>query len=368
MLKVLYVGPDYTGSNGTCWRDALVELGYEVRTIDAERLVPEPVKHGGKLMRKLLGRPSLNSIKTLNATVVREYRDFQPDITFYIKAEFILADTAGKTAELGPNFAYMNDDMFNPANQTIGFPEVVRHLQCIITTKSFNVREFQNAGAPFVLYLPNAYDPKLHRPVDLRAGEAALYSGDVAFVGTFRSSRADFLARLAERSSEFRLNIWGGGWKKMWRLDFLPKRLPWRPLFGSIRGGELWGVDMARAFRANKICLGLLNHENRDAHTSRTFEIPACGGFMLAERTQEHRMFFEEDKEAVYFNSFEEMLDKIRFYLGHESTRQRIAMAGYERCVKSGNRYVDRARAAMTQFQELGASPGLSANAGVLSS
>jgi spore maturation protein CgeB len=81
--------------------------------------------------------------------------------------------------------------------------------------------------------------------------------------------------------------------------------------------------------------------------TCRTFEIPACGALMLAERTEEHRTFFEEDREAVYFSSFEEMIDKARFYAVHESERRRIAQAGYRRCLQSDYSIIDRARHAL---------------------
>ena len=96
--------------------------------------------------------------------------------------------------------------------------------------------------------------------------------------------------------------------------------------------------------RSYKIALGLLSHANRDRHTSRSFEIPACGGFMLAERTAEHQHFFAEDREAVYFDTFDEMMDKIRYYLRDDAARTRIAAAGHRRCLESGYRYVDRAR------------------------
>jgi len=352
-LRILYVGPDYPGSNGTCWRDAFLQLGHDVKAIDSERLVPPPEKLPSKVWQKLMARPPSRVVIRLNEVIVGQAREFRPDFTFYIQARYVLPETLEETARYGPNLGYFNDDMFNPRNQSFTFFEAIKRLDCILTTKSYNVPEFHAAGAPLALCIPNAYDPKIHHPVDVSPEERAYYEGEVAFLGTFRQERADFLARLAGVLGDIRLNVWGGGWNKMTRLDFILYWKRWSRLRRRVRLKELWCAEMGKAIQSNKICLGLLYHANRDLHTSRSFEIPACGGFMLAERTDEHRMYFEEDKEAVYFSSFEEMLDKIRYYLAHEEERRRIAAAGYQRCVCSSYRYVDRAVFAIEQFQHL---------------
>ncbi|MDE2059881.1 MAG: glycosyltransferase [candidate division NC10 bacterium] len=352
-LKILYIGPDYPGSNGTCWRDAFVELGHDVRTVDSEDLVPWPRNLSARILGKIIRRPPGRLVSRLNEAIIRSASEFKPDFTFYIQARFVLPDTLEKTAKLGPNLVYFNDDMFNPDNQTFTFRESLKLIDCILTTKSYNVSEFYESGAPLALYIPNAYDPQIHFPAKPSHQDWLLYCGDVAFIGTFRVERADFLARVASYPDEFKFNIWGSGWWKMHRPLYCHRLNEWQQLKKCIRGQELWCAEMGKAIQSNKICLGLLNHANRDLQTSRSFEIPACNGFMLAERTHEHQEYFEEDKEAVYFSSSEELLDKIRYYLTHESERAHIADGGYQRCLRSPYRYTDRAKFAIEQMHIL---------------
>lgn len=57
---------------------------------------------------------------------------------------------------------------------------------------------------------------------------------------------------------------------------------------------------------------------------------------MLGERTPRHLDYFEEGKEAEYFCSNTEMLEKVKYYTENGDRREKIARAGRERCVASG--------------------------------
>jgi spore maturation protein CgeB len=63
---------------------------------------------------------------------------------------------------------------------------------------------------------------------------------------------------------------------------------------------------------------------------------------LVADRTQEHQEFFEEGKEAEFFDSPEELLDKVKAYCRNESARKGIAERGYKRCIDGGYSYVCR--------------------------
>ena len=68
-------------------------------------------------------------------------------------------------------------------------------------------------------------------------------------------------------------------------------------------------------------------------------EIPACKGFMIAERTDEHLNLFKEDSEAVFFDSDTELLKKVKYYLNNDDLRHKIAENGYLRAIKSDYSY-----------------------------
>ena len=122
------------------------------------------------------------------------------------------------------------------------------------------------------------------------------------------------------------LRVWGDGWKPM---QYPPSRM-------KIEYRSLYSDDYARACSSFKINLCFLRKINRDLQTTRSVEIPACGGFMLAERTPEHLELFKEGEEAEFFDGNEELLDKCRYYLEHETLRLRIAQNGLRRCIESG--------------------------------
>ena len=91
-----------------------------------------------------------------------------------------------------------------------------------------------------------------------------------------------------------------------------------------------------------KIALGLLRSANRDRHTMRTFEIPACGAFLCAQRTDEHEELFREGTEAVFFNDPDELKSQITRYLDDEDARTRIAAAGFRAVTQGHHTYADR--------------------------
>jgi hypothetical protein len=199
-----------------------------------------------------------------------------------------------------------------------------------VTTRRCNVQDLNGMGARSVILTKFGFDPRTHRPLSPSDVDRRRLGGRVGFVGLYEPIRARALGMLARNGLPVR--VWGyGHWERVNACDNL-----------IVERRPLWGEDYAKAVASFEINIGFLSTYNRDEHTTRTFEIPACGGFLLAQRTQEHMELYQEGVEAEFFGDEDELLDKCSFYLRHPAVRERIAAAGQRRCWESGYDYRSR--------------------------
>jgi spore maturation protein CgeB len=246
---------------------------------------------------------------------------------------------------------YSPDDMGARHNQSRQFLEALPLYHVYFTTKSFGVAELTALGCPRVEFVENAYDIHVHRPMDVTEAERTSLGAPVGFIGTGELERARSCAYLA--SHGIPVKVWGDDWDKFQR------KTDGKFVVG---GPSRYGDDYVKTICSFDINLCFLRRMNRDLQTQRSVEIPACGAFMLAERTPEHLGLFEEGKEAEFFSSDDELLRKVRHYLAHPTERRMIAENGRQRCLKSGYSYHERLRKMLEMVKniqtELLAQPG----------
>jgi spore maturation protein CgeB len=188
----------------------------------------------------------------------------------------------------------------------------------------------RRAGCREVTYLPFAYEPSLHFPeAPATAEEAEHFRSDVVFVGGADRDRVPYFEALLDDVPGLCLHLYGGYWDRYPRLRH------------CYRGVAL-GRDYRLALACTKVALCLVRRSNRDGHVMRTFELPACRTFMLAERTEEHLDLFEDGKEAGYFGTPEELVEKTRSYLSDDAERTRIAEAAFRKVRGGKHTYQDR--------------------------
>jgi len=329
--RILFVGPLVEGCTSLQRCQTFRRLGHEVVSVD---MVPGPWSSVAptlpyRAFQRLTGHCDLAGVNRRLRAVDAE---FAPHLVWIEQGLTVEAETLRVLGERWPQtvmLSYSGDDRFNPRNQSRQWRSCLQLYDLHITTKNHNVPELWEAGARDVFYVEKAFDPLVHRPMPVSPEVRARLGGDVGFVGWPEGERLASMLHLARSGVPVR--IWGP-WGRL---------RPWHPNL-RIEGRPLWSDDYASALSAFRINLCFLRKVNRDRCTTRSVEIPACGGFMLAERTEEHLAQFEEDREAVYFSSNDELLDKVRWYLVHEQERARIAEAGRRRCWTGGYTYERR--------------------------
>ncbi len=343
-MRILYVGPLWHG--GTCLQRmrALEDLGYAINPVDSE---PIKVKEKQKslmyrVIRKVFGPRDL---ARANQKIIGLTKDENFDLVWLDKALTIKPETLEhvrranrKTIILG----YSPDYMGVKQNQSKRFIKSLPLYHIFFTTKSYGVEELESLGVQRVNFIGKAFDPHTHRPLEINDLEKNRFGGPVGFIGDYEIDRAKHMYYLAEHNIQVR--IWGPNWEKKCRLIHPNMK---------IEGKPLWADDYAKGICSFDINLVFLRKVNKDLHTARSIEIPACGGFMLAERTREHLELFQEGKEAEFFSTKEEMLEKIEYYLTNEEKRREIARAGRERCLKSGYSNHDRLKVMMQSVGSL---------------
>lgn len=94
-------------------------------------------------------------------------------------------------------------------------------------------------------------------------------------------------------------------------------------------------------FANSKINLNITLRSIQTGMPLRVFDIMGCGGFLISNFQEDFLEYFEPDEDIVFYTSYEELLDKVEFYLSHDEIRQRIARNAYEK-VAAEHTYLQR--------------------------
>jgi spore maturation protein CgeB len=270
--------------------------------------------------------------KMENSKLLKLVTENKFDIIFIEKCLVIRPSTLKKIKELNPHskiVCYILDDFLGKGNRSFFFMKSIKYYDLIACNKEHNVQKYYYYGAKKVYYFKNAYSKLVHRPIAFDKESNSYFSSDVTFIGTYEKIRADYLLFLANNG--IKVKVWG--WSKSSKSSGID-----HPLITNM-GKHVYFDEFPKVICSSKISLNFLRKSNKDTETTRSIEIPACGGFMLAERTENHMLLFEEGSEAEYFDSKEELLSKIKYYLVNEIERTEIGKRALQRCEKDDYSY-----------------------------
>jgi spore maturation protein CgeB len=327
--RILCIGETWLGSDARASFAAFQRLGQEIQILDESLYVTNGSRGTiGKGLRRSV-RPLL--VSRLKRDVLRSIDEFKPHCLFVFKGNWVHPEILQScrsqnvvTVNYYPDVSFLSHGPYIPRSLPL--------YDHVFSTKTYGVGDMKaRLSIKEASFLEPGYDPELHKPLQLTEAEQLTYGCDVAFVGTWSPKKEAFLSDIRRELPAIDLKIWGCRWAESHSLN----------LSGSIMGRGVTGEDYTRAIRGASICLGLLSEAGKgsssgDLITARTFQIPACGAFMLHERNSEVLRYFEEDREAAFFATSEELAHKVQHYLDHPGEREGVAAAGRERSLRDG--------------------------------
>lgn len=256
------------------------------------------------------------------------------------KGSYLLPDTIEKIKKNGISIANYNPD--NPFNKVKSssndiIKEAINHYDYYFIWSKNLVDLINKNYQTKAYYLPFAVDDTL---IKFNFNfNTCNYKYPVSFIGNADKERMNQIKTLITKYPQLNtlLILFGDGWSLNKSLNI---------------HNQLKGADYFQTISQSKINLNILRKQNKNAHNMRTFEIPACGGFMLHEYSNEAIELFKPDKEAVYYYDISDCFEKIQYYLQNDTVRIKIAQAGYARATSFENTYIARAKRILNIFNE----------------
>ncbi len=304
---------------------------HEFRFLDEAEFIKSSRSIAERIADRVAGRP-LSGYQRLNRALVERTAAFCPDMILIGKGRWFTPAAIEAAAKVS-NAMLVNwatDDPFNRLDSSRELVRAIPLYDLYVCTKKNIMDDVRRAGCANVEYVRFGYKPEVHFP-ELPANdeERERYACDVMFVGGCDPHRIAYFEALIRAMPEVKLRLYGMYWERVRALR------PYARGFAVAR-------DYRLAVGGAKIGVNLVRRANRDDHVMRTFEIPACGGFMLTERSSTHEELYAEDSEAAFFDSPDEFVAKVRSYLVRDEDRVRIAAAGHRKIIEGHHTYGDR--------------------------
>ncbi len=99
----------------------------------------------------------------------------------------------------------------------------------------------------------------------------------------------------------------------------------------SNKGRADYYDDMPYVFKCSRINLNISLRSIRKGIPLRCFDIMGAGGFLLSNYQEDFLRFFVPGEDFVYYESRQDLMDKIAYYLSHEEERRDICGNGHRK-------------------------------------
>lgn len=316
MKKALYIGINTYGSTSKMRAEKMKDIlaDWDVRVIDTDI----PNNKAPHLFVSLAWHYKIGPlIWSTNKYVLDNLGDEHYDLIWVDKAIYITKKTTSiLRAHTDKLVHYTPDPAYTFHRSRLLFASLP-YYDYVVTTKTYEIEDFVRAMGSIekVLYATQGFDKNIHRPLvewERKRG--------VAMIGHHEEERESPVLALLDAGIDVYLA--GGKWETFAKehacetLHYL--------------GESVQGEDYVKALSGCLFALGSVSKWIPEKHTTRTFEIPACGTALLTEKNDEIAGFYN-DNEVIYYANNDELVEKVRYYLGNKAELKEITDRGYKK-------------------------------------
>ena len=338
-MKILIVGAEEIYSIENYYVKYLRQAGVDVYVFPAQGIF---YQHYKTLISKILFRLGMPSIyKSINRRFKQMIGEVQPEIIWIFKGMEIFPSTLQWIKSRKIKLVNYNpDNPFIFSGRGSGNKNITDSILLYDLHFTYNLEvksKLENDFKIQTAWLPFGFDISGDL---LRQCEEQAEVNEVCFVGNPDKARVEFIISLAKKG--ITISIYGHHWN-----EFVEH--PLVKLYPPVYGDELW-----KTLRRYRLQLNLMRIHNLNSHNMRTFEIPGVGGIMIAPDTTEHRILFEDRKEAFFFRNVNECVDLIKNILSLSiQEAAKIRKESRKRSITSGYDYQNRVNYSLNELNNL---------------
>lgn len=241
--------------------------------------------------------------------------DYQPDLVILLAYKSVDSTTIKDLREVLPDSYFAGwypDQLDGFSDESL---ETNRHLDAFMATGAGihldNITK-KSGGLP-TAFIPNPCDPDIEKPYS----QAGLPVENLFFTGKYTHRNLSHDGNrgllLKQLTKDYGLRIHGNG-----------------------ENPPLLGMSYFGSISNSKIAISInINNSFTMYHSDRLINYLACGAFVLSSYVPDSELLFADHKHLRYFQSNEQCIELIEYYLDNENERTAIAKAGMDHAHKT---------------------------------
>jgi len=319
-MKILYCGVMHGTSKSRF--DGLKALGNEVKYFDYFEQSLTSKRWIQRLEKFKINH--LNQI-VVNTKLIKEIKTMMPKMLWVDKGTMILKETLKEIKKINKNIIIVHhctDDVSFSSHNFKNYLESLNYYDAHFTCNKYNINDLEKISNSKFFYNELGYDHNIFQP----SNDEKKY--DLFFIGHHEPDYEKYISKVI--NLKLRFFIGGPGWHR--------SELPQSKISFTNYDEKIY----QKVINQSKAGLGLYSAWNRNISSGRIFEIPACKVALIVKRNSFIEQLYVENRDAIFFDSTEELFEKMQFLINQPDELNLIAENGYKRCIQNKCSWKDR--------------------------